>query len=368
MAVSQAGSMTRLDGLHARRAGGGKDVFRAFSDSRVPGRKRALQAESAAMDFHVVVLPGAFAASVAASLDVLEAARAIAARAGAAAPRFRVVGPQAGLVTLGNGMQVAVDALPARRSPGRPLWLLPGLGIADADGLRAFLAGPHARATADCLREAHARGHAIAASCAAVLLLGAAGLLEGRRATCTWWLADELRRLAPGCEVDARRMVIEDRGLFTAGAAMAHLDLMLAVLRHRCGRPLAERVAQALLIDGRPSQGRFAHASVLALGDPLAARVEALVREAMPAVPSVAELAARLSMSTRTLHRRLHAATGRPPVAFVQSVRLAVARSLLQSQRLAVERVAERVGYQDAASLRRLLRRALDATPSELRR
>jgi transcriptional regulator GlxA family with amidase domain len=207
----------------------------------------------------------------------------------------------------------------------------------------------------------------LAASCAAVLLLGTAGLLDDRRATCTWWLAGELRRIAPRCEVDARRMVIEDGGILTAGAAMAHLDLMLAALRQRCGRALAERVAQALLIESRPSQGRFVHANLLSLGDELAARVEAIVQDAMPAVPSVAELAARLAMSPRTLHRRLRAATGRSPVEFVQSVRLTVARGLLRSGRMPVERVAERVGYQDAASLRRLVRRALDTTPRQLR-
>ena len=319
------------------------------------------------MDFLVVVLPGAFAASVAAALAALEAARAIAARTGAAPPRWRVVGPQAGAVVLGNGMRVDVEPLPSRWPAGRPMWLVPGLGTADPANLRAFLAGAHARATAERLRRARARGHELAASCAAVLLLGAAGLLDDRRATCTWWLADELRRIAPRCEVDARRMVVEDGGVFTAGAAMAHLDLMLAVLRHRCGRPLAERVAQALLVESRPSQGRFVHANLLSLGDELAARAEAIVLDAMPAVPSVAELAARLSMSTRTLHRRLRAATGRSPVEFVQSVRLTVAKSLLRSGRLPVERVAERVGYQDAASLRRLVRRALDVSPRQLR-
>jgi transcriptional regulator GlxA family with amidase domain len=319
------------------------------------------------VDVFVVVLPGAFASSVAITLDVLAAAQTLAPRLSLPTPSFRVVGAWAGPLTLGNGMQVPVEALPSRLPAGRPMWLVPGLGTADATAVREALGTPEAAAIGALLQRAHAQGHEVAASCAAVLLLGAHGLLDRRQATCTWWLAPELRRVAPACGVDSQRMVIHDRGVFTAGAAMAHLDLMLAVLRHRFGRPLAEMVAQALLIASRPSQSRYVQANLLALGDELVTRIEALVREAMPAVPTVDEIARRMAMSTRTLHRRVRAATGRSPIELVQSVRLTAAKALLQSTRLSVEQVAERVGYQDTTSLRRLMKQAMSATPSQLR-
>jgi transcriptional regulator GlxA family with amidase domain len=148
---------------------------------------------------------------------------------------------------------------------------------------------------------------------------------------------------------------------------MAHVDLMLVVLRRCFGRPLAEAVGQVLLIETRPLQGKYVQANLLALGDELVARVETLVREALPRVPSVDAIARHLALSTRTLNRRIRAATGRSPLELVQSVRLTAAKALLQASHLSVDQVAERVGYQDATSLRRLMRRTMSVTPRQMR-
>ncbi len=80
-----------------------------------------------------------------------------------------------------------------------------------------------------------AAGGTVAASCSAVFLLQAAGLLRERRATTSWWLAQELRRLQPDCTVDADRMVVSDGPVTTAGAAFAQTDLMLHLLA--CASP-----------------------------------------------------------------------------------------------------------------------------------
>ena len=318
-------------------------------------------------DVVLVVLPGAYASSVAATLDVLAAAAALAPGLSLAPPRVRVVAPQADDVALTSGLRIAADPLPDRLPAGRPLWIVPGLGTATASATQRLLESEPACRVGALLARASRRGDEIAASCAAVLLLGKHRLLDGRRATCTWWLADLLRAVAPSCAIETLRMVVEDGPLVTAGAAMAHVDLMLALLRRRYGRPLAERVGQVLLIESRPLQGRFVQADLLALGDELVAELEAIVRDALPRPPSVGAVAQRLAMSTRTLSRRVKAATGRSPSQLVQAVRLTAARTLLQTSRLTVDEVAERVGYQDAASLRRLMRRTMSATPTQLR-
>ena len=63
-------------------------------------------------------------------------------------------------------------------------------------------------------------------------------MLQGRRATTSWWYAALLKRMAPDCTVDVDRMVCADGPVVTAGAAFAQTDLMLHLLRERCGSAL----------------------------------------------------------------------------------------------------------------------------------
>ncbi|MEP6504249.1 MAG: helix-turn-helix domain-containing protein, partial [Betaproteobacteria bacterium] len=222
------------------------------------------------------------------------------------------------------------------------------------------------RATAALGRHA-VRGGAVAASCSAVFLLQAAGLLAGRRATTSWWLAPALRRVEPRCIVDADRMVCADGPIATAGAALGQAELMLHLLRTRFGVALADAVSKVLLIDGRQAQAPFALPAMMANGSELIRRLTQRIEAALPAPPSVAALAADLAMSPRTLARHVRAATGLGPLALVQGVRLNRARQLIESSRMSIAQVAEQVGYDDATALRRLMRKSAGTSPSQFR-
>ena len=318
-------------------------------------------------DFTVIVLPGAYATSVAATLDVLAAAAALAPRLKLPRPAWRVVSPRGGTVALGNGVHVQTVALPRRARAERSVWIVPGLGIDNPADLARRLADDDARLAITALKT-HARGGgAVAASCSAVFLLQAAGLLAGRRATTTWWLASELKRIEPTCTVDADRMVCADGPVHTAGAALAHIDLMLHLLRTCLGAALADAVARVLLIDARQAQAPFVLPAVLASGNALVANLTRRIESALPNPPGVAALAAALAMSPRTLARLVHTATGKSTLALVQSVRLNRARMLIESSRLSIEQVAASVGYQDATALRRLMHKSAGAAPSRFR-
>ncbi len=72
-------------------------------------------------------------------------------------------------------------------------------------------------------------------------------------------------------------------------------------------------------------------------------------------------------MSWRTFHRRFRAAFGEPPRAYVQKLRLAAARLLLEAGAVPVEQVARRVGYEDPAFFRALFKRHTGMAASEYR-
>jgi hypothetical protein len=109
---------------------------------------------------------------------------------------------------------------------------------------------------------------AIASACAGTFLLAEAGILDGLRATTTWWLAPVFRARYPAVQVDQSQMVITSDGITTAGAALGHLDLALAIVR--AGSPaLADLVARYLVVDERPSQSVYVIPSALAQSDAL---------------------------------------------------------------------------------------------------
>ncbi len=319
-------------------------------------------------DFTVLILPGANASSVATTLDVLSAAAATAGRTGAPVPRWRVLCAGGAQAALSNAMTVAGKPLPRSPRADRSIWVVPGLGLTNAKALAARFEQPDALLAIAALRT-HARaGGTVAASCSAVFLLQAAGLLHGKKVTTSWWLSSLLHRLEPACTVDADRMVIEDGAIITAGAAMAQMDLMLHLLRTRFGVTLADAVARVLLIDARQAQAPFVVPAMMSMGNELVAQLTAHVEAALPRMPAVEELAAAFCMSGRTLARHIKAATGRSPMDLLQSVRLNKARALLENSKLSVDDVAARVGYGDATALRRLMRKATGATPRQFRR
>jgi transcriptional regulator GlxA family with amidase domain len=78
-------------------------------------------------------------------------------------------------------------------------------------------------------------------------------------------------------------------------------------------------------------------------------------------------LAQRLHVSSRTLARRFKAVLGETPLTFLQNARIERAKRLLETTSANFDRVAQRVGYEDASSFRRLFVRASGVSPREYR-
>jgi transcriptional regulator GlxA family with amidase domain len=318
----------------------------------------------------VLMLDGALDSSLAITLDLLRTAQALGASSRTPV-RFdwQVLGARR-RVTTGSGLTRRTDFTfrEALAGTGAPHWaIVPALGEY-GPRLDAALARPDVQLAARLLCQLHENGRTrIAASCASTFLLADAGLLHGRSATTTWWLAGEFRRRHPAVTLDERRMVVRDGRLLTAGSAFSQLDLMLAVIGELAGVRVAELCARYLLIDRRPSQARYMMASHALHHDPLVSAAERWIDEHLGEPIGVQALAAALALGERTLARRVNAATGLSPLKLIQRRRLLMATHLIETTRTPIETVAERVGYADSTTLRRLLRRELGQSPSTLR-
>lgn len=314
------------------------------------------------MRIAVLVVDDVFDTGLASVLDTFDTANEL---AGARPPAYEVivVSPRARVHTH-HGFAVPLTPIP-RRAPD--LVIVPALACKQPDTIVAALDRPDVGEAIALVQGWSARNARLAAACTGTFVLGRAGVLDDRRATTSWWLGPTFRREFPAVQLEEDSMLVADRQTLTAGAALAHLDLALAVIRER-SPSLASLVARHLLIDDRPSQAAFAAPEHIAHDDELVKRFETWIRGHLAEPFALSHVARAVGSSERTLQRRIRAVLGKPPVAFVQDLRLERAVHLLRVTQRSVDQIAGAVGYGDGSTLRTLLRRRLRTGVRELRR
>jgi transcriptional regulator GlxA family with amidase domain len=217
------------------------------------------------------------------------------------------------------------------------------------------------------LRRQHSIGAIIAGCCNGVLLLGEAGLLDGRRCTTTWWRQDELRERFPRSVPAWGAPLIEDGRVITASGPLSWIDLSLQVIRRLCG-PEAFKKAADFSVDAVPSSVlRNSIPTSRPSSDRFVIDAEHVVRQAREAPITTSNLARALKVSERTLYRRLKEATGEAPKQFLDRLRVEAARMLLETTHRSIKQLASATGYANEGSFRRVFRRYAGMTPSEYR-
>ena len=86
------------------------------------------------------------------------------------------------------------------------------------------------------------RAQHVASICTGSLVLAAAGLLRGRRATTHWGALDLLERIDATIQVDRDQRVVGDDILTSAGVS-AGIDMAFSLVERICGRAIAEETA-----------------------------------------------------------------------------------------------------------------------------
>jgi cyclohexyl-isocyanide hydratase len=105
------------------------------------------------------------------------------------------------------------------------------------------------RETLDFVRKVAASARYVTSVCTGALVLGAAGLLRGKRAT-THWMSLELLRAFGAEPVDAR--VVVDGNLITGGGVTAGIDFGLTVAAAVAGQRVAEAIQLGIEYNPQP--------------------------------------------------------------------------------------------------------------------
>jgi transcriptional regulator GlxA family with amidase domain len=266
-----------------------------------------------------------------------------------------------GAVPVAGGTTVVPDG-GLERLRGAKTIIVPGY----AGAVDRALPGSLTRA----LAAAHRRGVRLVSICSGAFALARAGVLDGLTVTTHWSLCDALAEQFPAVAVDQSVLVAGTASVLTSGGVTAGVDLCLHLLHLDLGAAAARHVARRIVMAPRPADGQrqFVEKPATPPGDDVIARVQQWMLTSLDRDLSVKEMAARVTMSERTFHRRFRERTGLPPSTWLRDQRIARAKELLENSALSVEDIARRTGFGTSANLRVQFRRATSVSPREHRK
>ncbi|HET6295041.1 MAG TPA: DJ-1/PfpI family protein [Kribbella sp.] len=276
--------------------------------------------------------------------------------------RSRLASPDGRDVVANTGTRLGVD-----------------LSLAEADARDATLVvpgGPNWPETIndaelmDQIRRLSGQSARTASVCAGAFALAAAGLLDGRRATTHWELADQLARRFPAVQVDRDAIFIQDGPMITSAGVTSGIDLALALVEADLGAETARMVAKQLVVFLQRPGGQSQFSVRASAGQ----SNHDLIRKLLDAITvdpagdhSLSSMAARVGVSARHLTRLFNEEVGATPARFVEKVRVEAAQHLLETGAAPLDRVARQTGLGSPETLRRAFTRVIGTTPGSYR-
>ena len=323
--------------------------------------------EPRSLKLGILALEGGMLSSVATPGDALRVAQALADIRAPGAVRFESVVVSArgrDRMRCANGLElVGLQPVPEHLD----MLLIPGVIHRSPQELLGQI--EHLEPERELIRALHLRGVRIAASCSGTVLLASTGLMDGRRATTSWWLANLFRRSFPKVQLEADAILVEDGSICTTGAASSVQSLVLRLIEQSAGPELAQQTARMLLIDpDRQSQAPYVSAALMERPrSSMSEKAERFLQRELHHEITVASLAKHCGTSERSLLRHFRSQYGASPLAHIQHLRVERAKAMLEATHLSFDEIMERCGYSDVSSFRKLFKRATTLTPVDYR-
>lgn len=220
------------------------------------------------------------------------------------------------------------------------------------------------------LRRAVDRGTRVLSVCSGVFVLGAAGLLQGRRCAVHWHHAAELSRQYPHATVEPDVLYVDEDPVITSAGTAAGIDACLHLVRKEQGPEVANKIARRMVVpphrDG--GQAQYIERPLPRSRCDTVGEVLVWMERHLGEEVTVEQLAARAHMSPRTFARRFQQETGTTPYRWLLRQRVLLAQGLLEATDETMDAIADRAGFGTAAALRHQFVRALGTTPNAYRR
>ncbi len=215
----------------------------------------------------------------------------------------------------------------------------------------------------------YAGGAEIASLCLGAFLLASTGLLNGKKCSTHWTLANEFRNMYPDVELVDGAIITEEQGIYSSGGANSYWNLLLYLVEKYTDRDIAILASKYFAVDiDRDSQSAFmlfqgqrehADDSIIATQD----FIEANYQEKI----TVDQLAGKVAIGRRSFERRFKKATNNTVVEYIQRVKIEAAKRRFESSQKNISEVMYDVGYTDTKAFRTVFKKITGLTPVEYR-
>jgi transcriptional regulator GlxA family with amidase domain len=206
--------------------------------------------------------------------------------------------------------------------------------------------------------------------CTGTFALAAAGLLDGKRAATHWRHAAALRQQFPAVKVHPEALFIRDGNIFTSAGIAAGIDLALALVEEDLGADVARSAAKVLVVflqrPGGQSQFSAWTSTPAVRHEPLRRVLDEIALDPS-GDHSVSAMAERANFSERHLSRLFTEHLGSRPGAYVEQVRLEIARAMLEAGDESLTLVAKQSGLGSEETLRRAFIKRFGVSPGAYR-
>lgn len=214
------------------------------------------------------------------------------------------------------------------------------------------------------------KGAEVASICVGAFLVAAAGIIDHKRVTTHWIVADELRRFFPNVIVEDDRIILDEGGIYSCGGAFTFTTLIMYLVEKFCGHETAVLASKILLIDLYKDPQSSYHIFSLQRqhNDKEVKVVQEIIEKKYTVNHSLNELGEKVSLSRRTLIRRFKKATGNTPLEYLQRVRVEAAKKQLEISPEPIESIPAKVGYEDYGSFLNVFKKYAGVSPSSYRK
>ena len=278
-----------------------------------------------------------------------------------------IVSPEPGDLITSCGLPITAQR-PIREVRRTHIIIVPSVMVKNAD----WRCGCHPELVA-WLKHHHARGAMLCSACSGVLLIAETGLLDGLDATMHWAYTSTFQRNFPKVHLRLEEVLIATgtrQEIVMSGASASWHDLVLYLIARQVGPTAAQAISRFMLLqwhrDGQAPYVPFAPPTDH--GDTIVRQLQDWLAKHYSVASPVEELVRRSGLPERTIKRRFTQATGLPPITYVQHLRIEEAKRRLERTSTPIDQISFDVGYEDAASFRRLFRRITNVTPGDYRR
>ena len=192
------------------------------------------------------------------------------------------------------------------------------------------------------ITEASARSRRVASICTGTFLLGAAGLIDGKKVVTHWKFCDDLARRFPAASVQPDPIYLKDGAIYTSAGITAGIDLSLALVEEDLGHEAALNVARFLIMFlVRPGgQAQYSHMlSHQAVTFRPLRELQVWALENLREDLTVEKLADRIGMCPRQFTRVCLRETQMNPGQFVDRMRVEAAQQMIDSSSMGLKEI-----------------------------